>query len=658
MTRKKKKVDFDASFGGMGDLETLEKNVGFPVTLRRLEAWVVESILVRLDSKPENLDESLCDLRNEAVGRINHYVEVVRAAAGEGIVGGDAKLSRVENLTPGSAGSLLLAKLRVRSVYAADDIEKANVNGTVCIYDDGIYRAVCDTDVARWARALAYAPDRRWRDDFRAWIWAEVMMREYRVPVDTDPDLIFCRDCILRFSTGEHMPFAPDIARRAKMSFAAPTPGAEPPEPVHVSPITGEKKTISTILREITGSDETLRSLWQVIGAAVRPCEAWDTIVVLYNEHGATGKSTCLQLLKALVGDDSWVASDLETLAGCGAHGKYGLEAADGASLIVCPDSEVNAYISRSLQLKSIVTHDAVLVEAKFERPRRTVFQSLIVCAANGLPKLRDKSDAMDSRFTVVPFEGRFARNVKGEDKSIRDVFMRAQEVLDWVAWKVLYGQPAYTCIEESPAGKLAHAQWRTENDSVLDFLGRFLPELPSKLHPDDYGLYVDGLPAAALYELYKADLKVTRSGSKPPASIDFCKQLYARVEEHPEWGWAVPHYDNGDVALVNPAKANNAIKVEYRGDRYIASTSCNYPTRREGFPLGADIPGFRPLDAHALKRGRGIVRAYPVGDDGKPTEPPEPETFTAIDHDGTPERPSAPDRRERAKSTQANPTA
>lgn len=612
-------------------MECLEKHVGFPVTLKALETWVVDDLLTRLESLVDVPDERLCDLRDEAVRRINGYVGLIRKAGGKKMPGGDQKLARIANLTPVNAASILLVKERVRSLYPEMDIHRKKVNGTVAVYEEdgpecGIYRDVCDADIDLWAEQLAYSPERKWMEDFAENIKRKVMRTEYRVPINGDTDLIFFKDCIYRLSTGEHIPFTPTIARRAKLEAHAPTPGVEPPEPYHVHRYTGEKMPITKILRDIAGNDDNLRSLRQVIGAAIRSGESWEKIVVFYNEHGATGKSTALELLKALVGEDAWAASDLETLAGCGPHGKYGLEACDGASLILCADSECALYIGRSLQLKAIVTHDGVLIEAKFERPRRTVFHALIVCAANGLPKLRDKSDAMDSRFLVVPFEGRFERGTEREDTDIRDRFMRAQEVLDYIAWWAIVDQPHYTCLIESEAGKRAHAQWRTENDSLLDFLERYLPSVPSKAEPNRYGLYADGFVTSTLYEIYKADLKVSRPGSKPPSLLDFSKQLYARVDEHLEWGWTVPRYDDEKVKMVSPIKMANTHAVTYDG--------C-YPdaTKREGLPLGADIPGFKPIDASRQTRGRGIVRAYPNG------EPPEPVVSDAVDH-GTPERP------------------
>ena len=612
-------------------MDCLEKHVGFPVTLKALETWVVDDLLTRLESLVDDPDERLCDLRDEAVRRINGYVGIIRKAGGKKMPGGDPKLARIANLTPVNAASILLVKERVRSLYPEMDIHRKKVNGTVAVYEEdgpecGIYRDVCDADIDLWAEQLAYSPERKWMEDFAKNIKRKVMRAEYRVPINGDTDLIFFKDCIYRLSTGEHISFTPTIARRAKLAAHAPTPGVEPPEPYHVHRYTGEKMRITKILHDIAGNDDNLRSLRQVIGAAIRSGESWEKIIVFYNEHGATGKSTALELLKALVGEDSWAASDLETLAGCGPHGKYGLEACDGASLILCPDSEYTVYIGRSLQLKAIVTHDGVLIEAKFERPRRTVFHALIVCAANGLPRLRDKSDAMDSRFLVVPFEGRFERGTEREDTDIRDRFMRAQEVLDYIAWWAIVDQPHYTCLTESEAGKRAHAQWRTENDSLLDFLERYLPSVPSKAEPNRYGLYADGLVASTLYEIYKADLKVARPGSKPPSLLDFSKQLYARVDEHVEWGWTVPRYDDEKVKMVSPIKMANTHAVTYDG--------C-YPdaTKREGLPLGADIPGFKPIDASRQTRGRGIVRAYPNG------EPPEPVVSDAVDH-GTPERP------------------
>ena len=42
-------------------MECLEKHVGFPVTLKALETWVVDDLLTRLESLVDDPDERLCD---------------------------------------------------------------------------------------------------------------------------------------------------------------------------------------------------------------------------------------------------------------------------------------------------------------------------------------------------------------------------------------------------------------------------------------------------------------------------------------------------------------------------------------------------------------------------------------------------------------------
>ena len=177
-------------------MECLEKHVGFPVTLKALETWVVDDLLTRLESLADDPDERLCDLRDEAVRRINGYVGIIRKAGDKKMPGGDPKLARIANLTPVNAASILLVKERVRSLYPEMDIHRKKVNGTVALYEEdgperGIYRDVCDADIDLWAEQLAYSPERKWMEDFAKQIKAKVMRVEYRVPINDDTDLIF-----------------------------------------------------------------------------------------------------------------------------------------------------------------------------------------------------------------------------------------------------------------------------------------------------------------------------------------------------------------------------------------------------------------------------------------------------------------------------------
>ncbi len=614
-------------------MATLEEHVGFPVLAGALEDWVVDGVAARVEEYPDP-DVSLVELRDEAVQKVNAYAGLVRIAAKERIGGGDKSLTGIVNLTPLNAARLALAALPIRSVYPRAEISKAKAAGTVCVYvwdggEEGIYRDVCEADVDDWAGKLAYAPARKWRNDFRDWLFSTVMQPMYRVAQNDEPHLIWMSDCIFDYRTGEHIPFAPERVSRTKAQAHAPVVGTEPPEPTWTHCHTGETLSLSDVFAQAVGDEETLETVYQTVGAALRPGESWDVIPIFCNAQGSNGKSTVIGAIQALVGEDSWTSSDLETLAGCGRHGTYGLESADGHSLIVCPDSEVGAYVAKSLQLKAIVTHDPVLVEAKFERPRKTVFTSLIICAANELPHMRDKSNALDSRFLLVPFEGRFARNTDAEDKGIRDTFVKQQESIDWLAWKVLIDLAKYYRIHESAAGKCAHDEWRLSNDSVLDFLTRFLPALPSKASPNRRGLYADGLTTVTLYELYKADLKVARPGSQPPSRDVFTRQLYALVDERHEWGWTVPRYDDGNAKMLSSVKHCNFHTVTYRG---VWRSNGDFK-EDHGLLLGEDIPGFKPVDAFTQGRGRGIVRVYPEGD---PAEP----DVTDIVCDGTPERP------------------
>ena len=580
------------------------------LTLAAIEDAVVDRLLDDADFLDDEFN-TLADARRRVLDQINARV------IDNSLIKAPGPTRCPDNMTPGSAARIAIAMLKVKSVYPPELIDNDDAVGIVAVYANegprrGLHRAVGTSDIIAWTHSLALAPSYKWRQEFERWLFDEALSKEHRVALTCDPDLIWMRDCIFRYSTKEHIPFSPDLVSMAKAAANAPTKGIEPPEDVWT--LSNGSELRETDFFSQLSDPETVTTIYQVLGAGLRPTVAWDRVPIFYNSSGSNGKSTVANALKALVGPDSWAASDLETLAGCGPHGTYGLEGLEDKSVILCPDSNGSAFIERSIQFKGIVTGDPVAQNRKFKPMRTVIFHALIVALANTLPRMRDKTEAMRSRFLVVPFTAQFKRHTDQEDTGVRDVFVKRQAFIDWLAWKTLIDLPDYDDFTESAAGAKVSAEWHQEDDVVADFFATEIETIPSKAVPDADGLYCDCVNVAKAYPAFKSWLDETHPESRKMSQNDFAKCLISCAESSPNWD--TPREPNGRLKRVNAATHCNVVP-------YLDGHG---PTGKKthSLLLWGHLPPLKSssVSVWADEQGRAgaIVRAYPEGD------PPEPE--------------------------------
>ncbi len=617
------------------EFAVLVETYGLPLNRRKFEDAVVDDAVAELEEAGGlTHDQTLSEVAEEALNAVNSRVYIVRQAGARHLRGGNKSMAWLDNLTPRNAARLVVAALPIRSVYAASAIASPKAAGAVCIYTDdgpmaGTYRDVGDADIEGWADEVGHAVDAKWVAQFGDRIKSLAMEPARRLTPTSDPDLVAMADGVLRYSTREVLPFSPSYVFRVKA--AANICATEPAKPYWVKH-DGSRLYVDELIRQLAAGDPEIElCVYQILGAALRSRVSWDVLPILFNEQGSNGKSTLINLLKALVGNDAWGASDLVTLAGEGKRGRFGLEALENKSLIVCPDSSSGAYIADSLDLKALLTHDAVAIEAKHERPRWAEFYCLVVCAANELPRFRDKTSAMTSRLLLVPFKAKFDRNTATEDTGIRDTFVARQDVLDWIGWKVLFDLEPYSKLSQPSAAATALSAWVEDNDSVVAFWRHCVVPLPSKAEPDEYGMYADAITMATMYAWYCAWLKETRPGASAPTKDAFSKQVYSLVEADDDCGWGILRDADDKPRRVDPKKYCNHRRVDYR------NSGCGQTSNYEGLELYAPVVSSRlatRINAYDQQRGRGIVRVYPGG-----VEPPEPRVY-GLTRSGTPERP------------------
>ena len=208
-------------------------------------------------------------------------------------------------------------------------------------------------------------------------------------------------------------------------------------------------------------------------------------MVTLYNKTGHNGKSTFLDCLKSLVGYDGCMTSSLALLAGGTDGGRFGVSNIVGVSLITCEDSDSGAYLKDNSRLKSIISHDAIGVERKNKGMFDYTPHALIVCAANDIPKTRDKGDAWLGRNIYVPFTGQFVG--KADDKTIRSEWVVSPEFCEYLAYQALVKWDRYYELPEPEEAAQLKREWVLGNDTVAEFWEDVKDSIQADFVPNDY---------------------------------------------------------------------------------------------------------------------------------------------------------------------------
>lgn len=299
----------------------------------------------------------------------------------------------LKSIDPVQAAELVFRQEVIRMVCVKETVDKATSEGVLAMYDfdEGIYREIGDGQIDLWCQEVVGAANGNWKKNFAQKLHDMASRRENRVCECDNPSLVFMANGIWDYEERVLRGFSPEVVALRKS--ATHLPDKEPPVPEHTLP-DGSKIDFWQLLDSYVPYDGGRDLLVKVAGAALRSYHNWRVMVTFYNKTGHNGKSTFLDCLKSLVGYDGCMTSSLALLAGGGDGGRFGVSNIVGVSLITCEDSDSGAYLKDNSRLKSIISHDAIGVECKNKGMFDYTPHALIVCAANDIPKTRDKGDA------------------------------------------------------------------------------------------------------------------------------------------------------------------------------------------------------------------------------------------------------------------------
>lgn len=147
----------------------------------------------------------------------------------------------------------------------------------------------------------------------------------------------------------------------------------------------------------------------------------------------ANGKSTYLDMIKTLLGDENTVALDLNELGArfktAELHGK----------LAIIGDDIGDEFIPNPAIFKKVVSGDRINVERKGKDPFDFNNYAKPLFSANNIPRIRDKTGAVLSRLIIIPFDAKFSADDEDFDPYIK-YKLRSDESMQYLVQLGLQG--------------------------------------------------------------------------------------------------------------------------------------------------------------------------------------------------------------------------
>lgn len=360
-----------------------------------------------------------------------------------------------------------------------------------------------------------------------------------RVELCTDKNLVAVNNGIFDYDTKQLLPFTPDkvFISKSKVDY---NPNAK--NVVIHNDTDGTDWDVESWMQSLSDDKDVVNTLWEVLGAIIRPNVPWGRSAWFYSEKGNNGKGTLCELMRALCGKGSYASIPLSEM------GKdFMLEPLIRASAIIVDENDVGTYIDKAANLKSLITNDVLQINRKFKTPIAYRFRGFMVQCLNEMPKIKDKSDSFYRRQLFIPFEKCFTGV---ERKYIKNDYLHRKEVLEYVLYKVL--NMNYYELSTPDACTAALEEYKEFNDPIRSFLAEMFPQFVWSF-----------IPGTFLYDLYKSWYARNVGNTGIQGRNTFLDSVKKLLNLYPEWQFM------NNVKVAGRMDAPEPLIAEYQLDTW-----------------------------------------------------------------------------------------
>lgn len=281
------------------------------------------------------------------------------------------------------------------AVFLKNNHHIIRINNQLHIYKDGIYVFGYDKIEAEMIKLI---PNLSRSKRMEVLAYLEILVQDNNKM--SSANYIAFKNGVYDLDTGEFGDFSPSIVVTNKINFDY-NPSAY-------------SEIVDNTLNKLACNDEKVRMLLEeVIGYCFYRRNELRTSFILIGDK-ANGKSTYLDMIKTLLGDENTCSLDLKEL------GDRFKTAELFGKLANIGDDIGDDFIPNPAAFKKLVSGEAMNVERKGQNPFDFTNYSKLLFSANNIPRIKDKSGAVISRLVIIPFDARFSKDDPDYDPYIK----------------------------------------------------------------------------------------------------------------------------------------------------------------------------------------------------------------------------------------------
>ena len=279
--------------------------------------------------------------------------------------------------------------------YLAKEFNIIRIDGQLHIYKDGVYK---DGLQAIETEMIKLIPNLTARN--RSEVIKYLYLITPEIKSQSGANYIAFNNGIFNINTGKLEEFRPDVIVKNKIP--------------HDYNYDAYDETMDAVLDRISCNDDAIRDLLEEVAGYVfyRRNELRKAFIFIGDK--ANGKSTYLDCITTMVGEDNTTALDLKELGDR-------FRTAELFGKLICAGDDIgDEFIPNPAVFKKIVSGDPIVVERKGQDPFTLYNYAKPIFSANNIPRIKDKTGAVLDRLVIVPFNASFSKNDPDYDPYIK----------------------------------------------------------------------------------------------------------------------------------------------------------------------------------------------------------------------------------------------
>lgn len=382
------------------------------------------------------------------------------------------------------------------ATYIKNNNHIIRINNQLHFYKEGVYvngQAEIEAEMIKHISNL----NRAKRTEVMAYL---TLLIRNNTPA-SDANMIAFRNGIYNIVNDTFVPFSPEIIITNKIDWDYNS--------------AAYSKLVDDTLNKIACKDKQIRMLLEeAIGYCFYRRNELGKAFILIGDR-SNGKSTFLDMVKTMMGDENIASLDLKEL------GDRFKTAELFGKLANIGDDIGNEFIADAAVFRKLVTGERISVERKGQDPFEFNNYSKMLFSTNDIPRIKDKTGAVQRRLVIIPFNAKFTAD-DSDYKPYIKYDLREQDCIEYLILLGLAGLKRVTMNQKFTSSIKVEQELEEYEESNNPIIG-FIKEIG-----------IEGIENEPTKDVYKRYHEYCLANTLQPLSnIEFSKQIKKKLSFH-----------------------------------------------------------------------------------------------------------------------------